>query len=99
MVKRRADHRALERLLEALSFLKAHADGLAAIAEREGWSQTTAPWWPREPIYAWKHVYGDFDAATLAAGVRRGLVDRPDPSRHGYLINQAGRDFLLQRAP
>lgn len=86
--------RAQERLLEALDFLAARSDAMARappIGKKEEWA-TVGLWYPMEPVYSWPSHYGDFTPATMAAGVRRGLID--EPRKHAYRITPESRGRL-----
>lgn len=86
--------KANEHLLEALDFLAGRADAMASVApagKGPEWA-AAALWYPMEPAYSWRRLFGDFSPATLAAGIRRGLVE--EPRKHAYRITQAGRDYL-----
>lgn len=90
--------KAQERLQNALEFLSSWSDGFRAVAPLGKEDEYAAVWWrPREPIYCWATVYGDFQPATLKAGTERGLIERRAEDKHQYRITPAGR-ALLQEA-
>ena len=94
--------RAKQRLIAALEFLAEYRQSLICAAgfkasEDKKTEFATGYWWPREPIYCWTRAYGDFQPATLKAGVERGWIDRKD-DYHAYRITDAGLAALKSTA-
>lgn len=84
-----------ERLQEALSFLSDYSTNMRKNAPRGKEDEWGAVYWmPREPSYSWSTAYGDFQPATLYAGVDKGLIERKRDGYHEYRITPAGRAAL-----
>jgi hypothetical protein len=83
--------KAQDRLRNALQFLQDFSDGMRQNAPRgDEDAYAAVHWWAREPSYCWKTAYGDFSPATLAAGIRAGLIAK-DGHRPCFRITPAGR--------
>jgi hypothetical protein len=89
--------RSEERLNAALAFLVGYSDEARRLAPMgEGDQYAGMLWRPHAPDYCWESTYGDFTPATLMAGVRRGLIERPERYDHAYRITPAGREAHMK---
>lgn len=87
--------RSEERLQEALSFLTDYSENMRKHAPRGEEADYAAVYWiPREPSYSWPSTYGDFQPATLKAGIAKGFIERKRDGFHEYRITPQGRAAL-----